>query len=150
MPTIHDYNLAAVQCTIGSFRATGWAEGDAISVVPLSDAAEHKVSADGAHVAMSRKTDNRHEATLKVMRGTAAFRLLFEKYQSQIAEADIGAVSALAFQVYDPIEGTKIVEANARFLRSPDLIFGASTSEAEFKLLLPNPTITGGAGIALT
>lgn len=142
-----DYNLAAVQCTVGTFRVTGWGPDDAIGLAPMSDSMESSNSADGAHVSISRINDPRWEATLKVRRGTAAYRLLAEKAQEQAAEAAIGAVSALSFQVYDPISGDKFVEGEARFMREPDMPFGKSTADAEFKILLPNPTRTYGANI---
>lgn len=150
MSTIHDYNLAAVQVILGSFRITGWAEDDAVSIVPSSDLIESASSGDGSHVAISRTTDPRHTATLTVMRGTAAFRQIMEALQDQVAESDAGAVSPLAFQVYDPVEGTKISEANARFVRQPDLTFGRATGTAEFQLLLPSPTIVAGSAVAIT
>lgn len=142
-----DYNLAAVQCTVGSFRVTGWAPDDAIALAPLGDLAESEVSADGSRVSVSRINDPRWEATLKVRRGTAAYALLAEKLQEQLAESDDGAVSALSFQVYDPISGDKIVEAEARFMRYPDLPFSKAASDAEFKLLLPNPSLTLGGNV---
>lgn len=148
MSTINDYNLAAVQTTLGTFRVTGWAEGDACSLAPMGEIAESVVSADGAHTSISRVNDPRWEATLKVARGTKAFRLLMEALQAQLAQSDVGAVDALAFQVYDPVSGDKITEANARFLRYPDMPFGKAAGDAEFKLLLPNPTVIGGANIA--
>jgi len=142
-----DYNLAAVQCTVGSFRVTGFGPDDAIGLTPMSDSMESAAAADGSHVSVSRINDPRWECTLKVRRGTAAYRLLAEKAQEQADEAAVGAVSALAFQVYDPISGDKFVEAEARFMREPDMPFGKSTADAEFKLLLPNPGRTYGGNI---
>lgn len=148
MSTLLDYNLAAVQVTVGDFRVTGWAEGDAVSLAPMADIAESKASADGSHVSVSRINDPRWECSLMVARGTSAFRLLIEALQAQLTASDSGSVAALAFQVYDPVSGDKITEANARFTRYPDLPFGASAGEAEFKLLLPSPKIIGGANVA--
>ena len=142
-----DYNLAAVQCTVGDFRVSGWAPADAVALAPMSDTMESEASADGTHVSISHINDPRWEATLKVRRGTAAYRLLAEKAQEQATEAATGAVSPLAFQVYDPISGDKIVEGEARFMREPDLPFSKAASDAEFKLLLPNPTRTYGGNI---
>lgn len=150
MSTLFDYNLAAVQVTLGDFRVTGWAEDDAVNIVPSSDLIQSAASGDGSHVAVSRNTDPRWTATLTVMRGTAAFRQLMDALQAQLAQADVGAVDPLAFQTYDPIEGTKISEANARFIRYPDLGFGKSTGSAEFQILLPSPKIVAGSGITLT
>jgi hypothetical protein len=147
MPFTGDYNLAAVQCTVGSFRVTGWAPDDAVALSPMSDLWESEASADGSHVSRSRINDPRWEATLKVRRGTAAYRLLVEALQSQLESASSGAVPALAFQVYDPISGDKITERAALFKRYPDLPFAKSASDAEFKLELANPTITAGANI---
>jgi hypothetical protein len=147
--TVLDYNLAVVQCVVSDFRVTGWAESDAASFSPMSDLVESKSSADGFHVAISRVNDPRWEGTLKVSRGTAAFRLLMEAVKDQLADSDSsGTVRALAFSIYDPVEGTKIAEKGMRFTRWPDLAFNKSAGEAEFKVLLPNPTITGGANVA--
>lgn len=142
-----DYNLATVQCTVDDFRVTGWAPDDAASLAPMSDTMESAASADGSHVSISHLNDPRWECTLKVRRGTAAYRLLAEKAQAQAAEAKVGAVSPLAFQIKDPNSGDKFVEANARFMREPDMPFSKTASDAEFKLLLPNPTRTYGANI---
>lgn len=147
MPFTGDYNLAAVQCTIGDFRVTGWAPDDAINLAPKSDLWESEASADGSHVSRSRVNDPRWDATLKVRRGTAAYRLLVEALQEQLTAADSGAVPALPFQVYDPISGDKIVERAALFMRYPDLPFSKSASDAEFTLELSKPTITAGANI---
>lgn len=143
-----DYNLAAVQCTIGTFRVTGWAPDDAISLSPVSDLWESEASADGSHISRSRINDPRWDGVLKVRRGTAAYRLLMEEVQAQITAAETGAVPALAFQVYDPISGDKIVESNLLFKRYPDLPFSKSASDAEFAVELSKPTITAGANIS--
>ena len=142
-----DYNLALVQCTVGDFRVTGWGPDDAISLTPMSDAMESAPAADGSHVSVSHINDPRWEGTLKLRRGTAAYRLMAEKAQAQFAEAKIGAVSALSFQVYDPISGDKFVEAELRFMREPDMPFAKAASDAEFKVLLSNPTRTYGGNI---
>lgn len=142
-----DYNLAAVQVTVGNFRVSGWAPDDAVNLTPMSDIMESEASADGSHVSVSHLNDPRWEATLTVRRGTAAYRLLAEKLQEQLAEAKTGAVSALSFQVFDPNSGDKFTEAEARFMREPDMAFSKSASDAEFKLLLPNPTRVYGANI---
>lgn len=149
MPTIvGDYNMARVQCTIGDFRVTGWGVDDAASVVPTADLVQSEISADGAHVSVSRINDNRHEIELTVRRGGVAFRLLGEKMQAQLAQRDVGAVDPLSFQLFDPDSGDKLVEANAVFMRSPDMPFNKTASEAVFKLLLPNPTITYAANVS--
>lgn len=150
MALIGDYNLAAVQVTVGDFRVTGWGPDDAVTVVPLSDLLEHVVSADGSHVSVSRINDPRHEATLTVRRNTAAFRLLSDAMFAQVVESDAGAVTALSFQILDPISGDKIVEKGARFMREPDMAFAKSQGDAEFKLLLPNPQLTFGANISVS
>lgn len=147
MSIVGDYNLAAVQTTVGDFRVTGWAPSDAVSVTPMSDDMESEASADGSHVSVSYHNDPRYEVVLKVRRGTAAYRLLAEKRQEQLAEAAVGAVSPLSFMVYDPISGDKIVEAEARFMRGPDMSFNKAASVAEFKLLLPKPSLTYGNNI---
>lgn len=147
MALVGDYNLALVQVTIGDFRVTGWGESDAATVAPMSDLAESVVSADGGHVAISQINDPRWEATLTVMRGTAAYRLLCEKLQAQQDAALQGAVPALSFQIFDPVSGDKIASRFARFMRWPDLTFSKTVSEAEFMILLPNPAITAGGNI---
>ncbi len=150
MSILSDYNLAAVQVTLGSFRVTGWAADDAANVTPMSDLNESQSSADGAHVSVSRINDPRWECTLTVRRGTAAYRHLIEALQAQLVQSNAGAIEPLAFQIFDPVSGDKINEKNIRFMRYPDLPFAKTASDAEFKLLLPKPTIIGGANIDLT
>lgn len=145
MSLVGDYNLARVQVTVGDLRVTGWGESDALSLSPMSDLAESKVSADGAHVAISKINDPRMEATFTVKRNTAAYRLLMEKAIAQAKEADSGAVTPIAFQVYDPNSGDKVASNDLRFMRLPDLPFAKGAGEAKFKALLPSPTITPGA-----
>lgn len=148
MGLIGDYNLATVQVTVGDFRVTGWSADDAANVVPVSDLMESEVAADGSHVSISQINDPRHEATLTVRRNTAAFRLLSDAMFAQLTEAETGAITPLAFQIFDPISGDKIVEKAARFMREPDMGFNKSQTDAEFKLLLPKPQLTFGANIA--
>lgn len=150
MALIGDYNLAAVQVTLGDFRVTGWSADDAVTVTPLSDLLEHEVSADGSHVSVSKINDPRFEATLTVRRNTAAFRLLSDAMFAQQVAADAGAVPALSFQISDPISGDKINEKAVRFMAIPEMGFNKSQSDAEFKLLLPKPQLTFGANIPLS
>ena len=145
-----DYNLATVQTTVGDFRVTGWAPDDAATVVPMADLFESESAGDGSHVSISRINDPRYELTLVVRRNTSAYRLLYEKLQDQKDQSDEGAVDPLSLTIFDPISGDKITEAEARFIRQPDMPFVVSASDATFKLLLPNPTIVAGANIVIT
>ncbi len=131
-----DYNLAAVQLNVGDFRVTGFGPDDALNLAPMADLHESDSSADGAHVPVSRINDNRWEGTITVHRNTAAYRLLIDSLQTQLDESDDGAISALAFQVFDPISGDKITEANLRYMRYPDLPFNKSQSVAEIDYLI--------------
>jgi len=150
MAFIGDYNPALVQINVGSFRVTGWGADGGIVLAPMSDLIESEASADGSHVSITTLNDPRWEATITVRRNTPAYRMLMEAQDSQMVEAASGSVSPQAFQVYDPISGDKITEANARFTRRPDLGFEKSQSDAEFVLLLPGPTVIGGLNIPLT
>lgn len=150
MALIGDHNLAAVQLTVGSFRVTGFGPDDAISLAPMSDLIQSDVSADGAHVPISQINDPRWEGTMFVRRNTAAFRLLMESLQDQLAAAISGAIPPLAFQVFDPISGDKITEANMRYVRYPDQGYAQAAAVAEFAILLPSPAIIGGANVDIS
>ena len=146
MPTV-DYNLAAVQVNVGAFRVTGWSGDDGITVTWDADVFEKEVSADGTHIIYSRINDGSASAVLKVRRGTAAYRLLADKLVEHLAESDVGAITPLRLRIFAPISGDRIVERNIRFMNRPEMPFVKGASEAEFKLDLPNPTITYGGNI---
>ncbi len=141
------YNLKLVQVSIGAFRVTGWGDDDACAITPMADLQDSQVSADGSHVAYSKISDNRYEVKLTVRRTSLAFKRLGELMQEQMDDRDAGTVNHLAFQLYDPVTGDKVVERSAQFMRAPDLTNGVKAGTAEFKLQLPSPDITYGANI---
>ncbi len=147
MGKVLDYNLAALQVTIGSFRVQGWGESDAISLARLADLAERTVSGDGKHNVFSAINDRGVEITFTLSWGTMGSKLLLEKAQEQIEEAKEGEISALAFQVYDPVTGYKLVERQLRFTRLPDISLGTAPGELEIKAIAPDPVETFGANI---
>jgi len=145
-----DYNLGLIQITLGDFRVTGFSADDACTIAPMSDAMESEPSTDGSHVVISRVNDNRYEMMLKVRRGSAGFRQISDAMVAQFAAADVGAVPSLAFTLYDPVSGDKVTARAIRFLRAPDMGAGKAAPTAEFKILLPNPSITYGGNIAVS
>jgi len=143
-----DYNLALVQVNMRDFRVSGWSSDDSATVTKRSDDFQYDLSADGSHGARSRINDNTREVVLKVRRGSAGYKLVADEYTRQLRESDRGAVSDLPFGIYDPISGDSISERKAFFVKGPDMAFGKTAPEAEFRLVLPNPTVVYGENIA--
>ena len=75
---VGDYNLAAVQITLGTFRVDGFGEDDALVITPSADLVSYVSSADGKHVSVSSIVAPPHEAELTVRRGTTAWKLTKE------------------------------------------------------------------------
>lgn len=142
-----DYNLALIQINIGKFRVTGFSSDDGCVVEKAGDDFQFDLSADGAHGAISRINDNSRMVTLKLRRGSVGYKLVAEAYAEQLRQSDKGAVGEVGFSIYDPISGDKISERRMYFMNGPSMAFGKSAPEAEFKILLPNPTIVYGANI---
>lgn len=142
-----DYNLALVQVTMRDFRVSGWSADDSAVVTKRSDDFQFDLSADGAHGARSRINDNTREVVLKVRRGSAGYKLVADEYVRQLKQSDRGVVEAMQFSIYDPISGDSISERKAFFMKGPDMAFGKTAPEAEFRLLLPNPTIVYGQNV---
>lgn len=147
MGKVTDYNLAALQVTIGSFRVQGWGESDALQIARKADLMEAVKSGDGKHTAVSAVNDRSCEITLTMQWGTVASKLVIEAAQAQIDEAADGAVTPLAFQVYDEVTGYKFVEKDFRFMRLPDITLGTTPGEIEVKAYAPDPDETYGANI---
>jgi hypothetical protein len=143
-----DYNLALVQINIGKFRVTGFSADDGCVVEKPSEDFQFDLSADGAHGAISRINDNSRTVTLKLRRGSVGYKLVADAYAEQLRQSDQGAIGEVGFSIYDPISGDKISERRLYFMSGPSMAFGKSAPEAEFRLLLPNPTIVYGANIA--
>lgn len=148
--TTRDYNLALVQLTLDSVRLTGWGADDAISIAPGGDLFEYEEDADGSGGTFSRVNSNRRDVVLKLRRGTAAFRLVGEMLQAQVAEADVGAVTARAFRFYDPISGDKVVARDFRFMAAPEMGAGKKAPTVDIKITLASAQETYAPNVSVS
>ena len=137
------WDIKRVYLVIGSYEITGFGAADAITIAPESDAVEHTAGADG-EVAVSRTDANRHVVTINASQLSAGFRDLAALAKEQAA-AD--TIEPLAFLARDLNTGTTYRSRYATFLNRPEIAFGKSAGEGEFKILLPDPDIEYGSTI---
>lgn len=110
---IHD--LAQVTLTIGGYVLSGYGEGGAVKVEPVSAAAESSIGADG-QVTYSRTNDARAKVTITVRQNSVAHKHLHTLMQAQLAAP---VLAALPFLLINAQTGERINSAYFVFLERP-------------------------------
>jgi len=138
------YTPQAVQVYVNPYRITGFAGDTIISVSPVTADDEHEVSVDGAAVVVNVSTDNRHIVTMTLMPESKGYKYLAAIRAEQRAGFGLegGEIPARAFRLYDPGNGDTIESDHAIIISRPELVMGAGRDPVEFRILLPDPTIT--------
>jgi len=137
------YSPQAVQVYTNPYRITGFAGDTIITVSPVTADDEHEVSVDGAAVVVNVNTDNRHIVTMAMMPESKGYKYLAEiraEQRTQIVEG--GEFTARAFRLYDPGNGDTVESDHMIIISRPELVMGAGRDPVEFRILLPDPTIT--------
>lgn len=130
------WNLDVCQITLGTFRLSGFAPGDAVVISPNDDLVEIEEAGDGGATSISYKNSKGASATLRIKRGTTAYARVADLLQQQQQQAADGTVEDLPFQAYNPIDGTRVSTPRAFFTRRPELGFAQANGVAEFPLFL--------------
>jgi len=141
--TTRAYTPQAVQVYLSPYRITGFAGDTIISVSPVTADDEHEVSVDGTAVVLNVSTDNRHIVTMTMMPESKGYKYLADIRAEQRAElAEGGALTARAFRLYDPSNGDAVESDYAIIISRAEISMGSSRDPVDFRLLLPDPTLT--------
>lgn len=135
MPTpgkTHD--LARVTLIIGGYTITGYGEGGAISVEPLSPAMESSVGQDG-QATYARSNDHRAKVTITVRQNSRAHRDL---HALQVAQDQAPVPANIAFLLIAADTGERIADSQALFMERPAIAFQRAPQDRVYVLELPN------------
>jgi hypothetical protein len=110
---IHD--LAQVVLTIGGYTISGYGEGGAVKVEPVSSAVESTVGHDG-QVTYSRTNDARAKVTITVRGNSVAHKHLSTLMQAQLAAP---VLAPMAFLLVNAQTGERFASAYFVFLEHP-------------------------------
>lgn len=135
MPTpAKSYDLTRVSLIIGGYNISGYGEGGAVSVEPLSPARESSVGQDGQPT-YARTNDFRAKATITVRQNSRAHRDL---HALQVAQ-DLAPVPAdSAFLLISADTGERISDSQAVFMERPTIAFQRAPQDRVYILELPN------------
>lgn len=138
------YNLRAVQCTVGNYLISDLGEGGITTESP-SERIGDSVSADGrAHFHVIH--DDRVYVTISVMASSQAAAVLFTLAEAQRQAQRAGlATPPLLFSLFDPLLGDSLNDSYAVFKVVPTPSKTVEEGTLDFQLLLPN----GRAGMKI-
>lgn len=128
---LHD--LAQVVLTIGGYTISGFGEGGAVKVEPISAATESSIGHDG-QVTYSRTNDARAKVTITVRQNSVAYKHLHTLMQAQLAAP---VLAPLAFLLIDAHTGERFSSAYSVFLERPGVEQAKGVTDRVFVCELP-------------
>ncbi len=145
------WGLAAVQFNLGGFRVEGFADGDAVTIVPEADSTTARPGGDGSHNVFSRMNNRLHTMTINLDRGTKGYKQLMDAFDAQIEEFDDGtSISALEMSILNPFTGEKVTDAQVVFRRLPDSNWATEAPQATITAWLSDPQRTNAPNVSIT
>lgn len=110
---IHD--LSQVTLAIGGYTLSGYGDGGAVKVEPVSPATESSIGADG-QVTYSRTNDRRAKVTVTVRQNSVAHKHL---HTLMLAQQTAPVLAPLAFLLINAQTGERVSSAYFVFLERP-------------------------------
>lgn len=142
------YSPGAVQVFLSPYRIKGFSGDTIITVSPVTADDEHEVSVDGSAVVVNVSTDNRHIVTMTLHPESQGYQRMTAIRAAQRTEVEEGGeLTARAFRLYDPSNGDTIESEHATIISRPDITMGKGRDGVEFRVLLPDPTVSLGGGL---
>lgn len=128
------YDLAQVVLTIGGYPMSGFGDGGAVEVAPVSAATESSIGADG-QVTYSRTNDTRAKVTITVRGNSLAHKNLGILFDAQQAAPRLAPI---AFLLIDAQTGERMSAAYVVFTERPTIAHGKAISDRVWVAELPN------------
>lgn len=128
------YDLGRVQLSVGGQRIEGFGPDAAVAYERSAPLGTITTGADGQHT-FSRSNNHGMIATITCMETSLGYKKLAALQKVQASQYPI---SALAYSMYDPGNGDRVVDQYAVFIEAPAPSKGAEVGTREFKIFLPN------------
>lgn len=138
------FDLTRVTLIIGGYDISGFGEGDAISIEPMSAAMESSVGQDGQR-SYSRSNDFGAKVTITVRQNSRAFRDL---HALQVAQDAAPSPPDIPFLLVDANTGERIADRQTIFMTRPGRSFQRAVQDRVFELELPNGYAPGNTDAA--
>lgn len=135
-------NLDAVILVIGISLISGYGEGGAISIEPVSDLWSSAVGGDG-NPGYAKNNDKRRKGTLTLRADSRAFREIYDMILAQQASP---AIFPIAFRFENPANGEIVTDDQVVFMNWPTVdAMKDKIGDREITFELPSPTVVSPA-----
>lgn len=128
------YDLTQVVLIVGGYTISGFGDGGAVEIAPVSAAAESSIGADG-QATYSRTNDRRAKVTITVRQNSLAHRNLGTLFEAQQAAPRL---LPSAFLLIDSATGERMSAAYFVFTERPTIAHGKAISDRVWVGELPN------------
>lgn len=128
------HDLKQISFNLGGFSISGYGDGGAVEIAPVTAAVESSVGQDG-QVTYAESNDARAKVTVTLRMNSRAYQDMHTLFLAQRAAP---IKPPLPFLLIDNITGERFSSAYCHFLEHPTSTFGRAASDRVFVLELPN------------
>lgn len=128
------HDLTRITLIVGGYDISGYGEGGAVTVEPLSAIMESSVGQDG-QATYARTNDHRAKVTITVRQNSKAHKDL---HALQVLQAAQPSPLDLDFLLLDPQTGERVSDSQVLFMERPSKAFQRAPQDRVFVLELPN------------